>query len=175
MVELYLVSKCSCSQTIIVDRFLAANPYKNIALYGTPKDELLEELLTIANRHELYLSNDHFLKLLEVHDTLEILNEPEIENVKYLLSQPGIQHQLMVNTWLILSNITIDEINGFFSGIQLKIGLNANIFFAIESNGVHHLVQVKGTGTHELEIEVRKQDILVSFFNGTNPKCCPLL
>ena len=151
-----LYSKVSCDHdSNLINQFLKTENYKNLVIYETPdNDEICEEILEMANYHEIHLSTKPISKLIDTHDTLEIFHEPRFEDVKNLLNQSGIQFKLSTNTWLIFSSISIEEVKSLFHGMKFKMGLNANVFFVLKSNGKSNLVQVLGTGTSEVEIEV---------------------
>ena len=153
---LVLTSKINCADDAnLIEQFLNTKVYKNLAMYEIPKnDELYEDILSMASYRELHISTTPITKLIDTYYTLEIFHEPNFEDVKNLLNQPGIQFELSINTWLIFSSITIEEVKSLFSDMKFKMGLNANIFFVLKSNGKTHLVQVLGTGTSEVEIVV---------------------
>ena len=150
------MSNVNCYNHVhFVNRFLCTKEYHTLVIRKSPaSDELFEELLDIANQHEVYISTQYDFNLTHFHSTLSIFQEPTIEEYSNTLNQKGIQFELLRNTWLILSNVTFDKVKDYFSGIKFRMGLNANVFFALKSEGTIHLVQVTGTGTINVELMV---------------------
>ena len=161
MVIIVLNSKVYCSHDAnLIKQILSTGRYKNLAIYGTPdNDEFYEDLFAMAKYQERHISSIPISKLADTHDTLEIFHEPNIEDVRKLFNQPGIQFEISTNTWLIFSSITFDEVKTLFNWMKFKMGLNANIFFVLKSNDKTTLVQVLGTGAFEVEIVVSFQKI----------------
>ena len=156
MTIIYLKSEVYCLNHLqLVNDFLSTNLYQNLAIYKTPrKDEFFEELIEIAKKHEVHISTQPIANLTKLHDTLCIFQEPSIDEFINTYSLEEIQFELLKNTWLILSNITSNEIKDYFYGTKLRMGLNVKIFFALKSNGKNLLVQVLGTGNTNVEIVV---------------------
>ena len=154
--SIFLMSNVNCYNHVrLVNGFLCTKEYHTLVIRKSPaSDELLEELLVIANQHEVHISTQSDFNLTDFHSTLSIFQEPTTEEFSNILNQKGIQFELLKNTWLILSNVTFDKVKDYFSGIKFRMGLNANVFFALKYEGKFHLVQVTGTGTINVELVV---------------------
>ena len=150
------MSNVNCYNHVrLVNGFLCTKEYHTLVIRKSPaSDELFEELLVIANQHEVHISTQSDFNLTDFHSTLSIFQEPTTEEFSNILNQKGIQFELLKNTWLILSNVTFDKVKDYFSGIKFRMGLNANVFFALKYEGKFHLVQVTGTGTINVELVV---------------------
>ena len=84
------------------------------------------------------------------------LDEVHPDQVSYLLNQVGAQHSLIHNIWLIHSKNESKQIQDYFSKNELRIGLNAQIFFIKTfAYATQEITQIIGKGTTEISSNVR--------------------
>ena len=129
------------------DQLITCNPIS--------EDNQLSELFNIMIKYDMYISNWNCSDndIMEVNKALIVLVNPTPNDVTYLLNQEGAQMSLTSSTWLIIvQDITKDIIAEYFKNNNLRIGLNAKLFFAQEYDTF--LYQALGVGTTTPEIKV---------------------
>ena len=132
-----------------LDKFWMTNT--NMLYYHKEKmdDSDYEEIMSLHHQ----LNNFKFnywngLNLTKTGNSLIVLEDIEPDYMKNLLKQDGIQKSLHINVWIIRStkkkSYTIQE---YFSQTEVRLGLNANIFFVTSHLGIYNVTQILGTGT----------------------------
>ena len=142
-----------CVQSNYIQYFLKPST-ENIALCSENFGDMDYEILMPKGNQDYMISRWDCKKIPKMDNSLIILDEVQPYQVHNLLNQQGIQISLLTNIWLIHSKSQSRQIKEFFSGNELRIGLNAQIFY-IESY-FHHddLYQFLGTGTKNVEQKV---------------------
>ena len=105
-------------------------------------------------KYDMYTSNWNCSDndIMEVNKALIVLVNPTPNDVTYLLNQEGAQMSLTSNTWLIIGQDIKNSISDYFKNNNLRIGLNAKLFFVQEKD--KFLYQALGVGTTTPEIKV---------------------
>ena len=111
-------------------------------------DNYVSEVFNVSAKYDIYITNWNcscsVKELMEVNKALIVLPNPTPIDITYLLNQEGAQMSLTSNTWLIIVQDTKNSISDYFKNNNLRIGLNAKLFFA----------QALGVGTTTPEIKV---------------------
>ena len=91
------------------------------------------------------------LNLPKTKNSLIVLDDIEPDLMKNLLKQDGIQSSLFNNIWIIHFTKQKSYSQEYFSQTNMRVGLNANIFFVTSYLGRHNVTQVLGTGTFSVK------------------------
>ena len=140
-------------QSNYIEHFLKPST-ENIALCSENFEDMDYEILMPKGNQDIIVSRWDCKTIPKIDNSLIILDEAEPYQVHNLFNQEGIQLSLLTNIWLFHSKSQSRQIKEFFHRNELRIGLNAQIFF-IESY-FHHddLYQFLGTGTKIVEQKV---------------------
>ena len=139
----------------IIFHFLSLGQFDQLIICNPMlKDNQLSELFNIIVKYDIYISNWNCSDddIMEVNKALIVLVNPTPNDVTYLLNQEGAQMSLTSNTWLIIVQDIKNTIADYFKNNNLRIGLNAKLFFAQEYDSF--LYQALGVGTTTPEIKV---------------------
>ena len=127
---------------------------ENIAICSETFEDMFYEALIPKIGQGLWVEEWDCEIIPKVYNSLIILDEVQPDQLINLLNQEGIQKSLFNNIWLIHFKNQYRQIKEFFSGNNLKIGLNANIFTIKSFNSYQEVTQILGTGTINVEYKV---------------------
>ena len=139
----------------IMIQFLSLGQFDHLIICNPMLDDnYVSELFNISATYNIYITNWNCSgkEVMELNKALIVFLNPTPNDVTYLLNQEGAQMSLTSNTWLIVVDGTKKIIADFFKNNNLRIGLNAKLFFAQEYEPF--LYQALGVGTTTPEIKV---------------------
>ena len=128
------------------DQWIICNPILD--------DNYVSELFNVSAKYDIYITNWNCsgMEVMELNKALTVLLNLTPNDVTYLLNQEGAQMSLTSNTWLIIGQDIKNSISDYFKNNNMRIGLNAKLFFAQEYDSF--LYQALGVGTTTPEIKV---------------------
>ena len=139
----------------IMIQFLSLGQFDQLIICNPMLDDnYVSELFNISATYDIYITNWNCsgTEVMEVNKALIVLVNLTPNDVTYLLNQEGAQMSLTSNTWLIIVQDSKNSISDYFKNNNLRIGLNAKLFYAQEHDSF--LYQALGVGTTTPEIKV---------------------
>ena len=144
----------------VTEKFLATGTYEHLVICNLFSDDLETlEQIELSQKYEIFIKNWDCQMAMNIGKTLIFLNEPRLDVLVTLFSQPGAQRRLASNTWLIRTKNSSIELNEYFKNNTLKLGLNAKLFFLVNVNSNIVLHQALGTGELMPKFQVIKYRI----------------
>ena len=140
-------------QSNYIEHFLKPST-ENIALCSENFEDMDYEILMPKGNQDIIISQWDCKTIPKIDNSVIILDEVQPYQVHNLFNQEGIQINLFTNIWLIHSKSQSTEIKEYFSRNELRIGLNAQIFFIHSYFHHDYLYQFLGTGTKNVEQKV---------------------
>ena len=118
-------------------------------------DKNYHEVIELSHNFDIHMEKwDCFNNDQKLNDALIVINEPNPNHLSCLLNQKDAQRSLSSNIWLIITRNDSMNLLEYFHKNGLRIGLNAQIFFAKGSGTNVSLHQAYGIGTTKPKIKV---------------------
>ena len=150
----------------MIETFLKAESTDHLVLCESEffDDENYHKVIEFSHNFDLYLEKwDCFNNVPKLNKALIVTNNPNPIHFSNLLNQKDAQRSLASNIWLIISRNDSMNLLEYFDNNELRIGLNAQIFFAKGSGTNVSLHQAYGIGKTKPQIKVHPILFIKSF------------
>ena len=148
VLQVFLQSAIAKSKNVF-EHFLSLERFDHLVMGEFDLgDETLQEIIDTSYNYNIFLGTWNNSGIpIDIHNALIYLDDPNANEVGVLLNQRGSQKALTSNTWLIhTEKYDLTQMQDYFTNSQLRIGLNAKIFFERKAEEDHVLYQALGEG-----------------------------
>ena len=154
---LLLTNEVEGSKLNLLESFVSKITFKNVVIWGEVLDQDLEDILQVSDQYSLPVNIWNGSLITTDDNALFVFLEPTFDDIENLLNQKGAQNSLYTNTWLIHVERSIYNVSRYFQNSNLRIGLNAKLFFATNHvlQDEPELIQIIGTGLKMSQYEVK--------------------